>query len=288
MPWNLFSFFLSVLAVILCQSAVAAEGEVHGKVDCERFKGSCIIYDLAIEGPIGSSTSAKLREIFAEFDRKSNAKEHPDGFSHTQIKLDSPGGSVSAAMSIGRLLRKNRMTAVVPRTAKCNSACVFIYAGAVTRLGHFNSGKIGIHQPFFDSVTGPVDADEIRFRYSALLKDMRDYLREMNVSEQLADEMLKTPSSSIHYLTHREQDRFGLVIFDPVEKEVWKSEDAHELGISRIEYNRREALVLSWCPLDSSFSGCKDAFLKTGKIPVLLDLSSEGNPVLEHPFPPKR
>jgi hypothetical protein len=37
----------------------------------------------------------------------------------------------------------------------------------------------------------------IRIEYAIMLRDMRSYLREMNVSEQLADEMLKTRSSDI-------------------------------------------------------------------------------------------
>ncbi|MGN6309245.1 MAG: ATP-dependent Clp protease proteolytic subunit [Xanthobacteraceae bacterium] len=283
----LFSLLLSFLPALLGPSVLAAESGVYGKVDCERFKGQCIISGLGIRGPIDSSTTAKLNEIFAEFGRRTDAKRQPDGFAHTTIELDSPGGSVAEAMAIGRLLRKNRITAKVPLLARCSSACVLIYAGAVVRYGHFRSGRIGIHQPFFDNVTGPIDAEQIRAKYSALLSEMRAYLREMNVSEQLADEMLKTPSTSIRYLTHDEQDRLGLVIFDPVEVEIGNVEHTRELGISRAEYNRREALILSQCPLDSNYRRCNEAFYKTGKPPEL-DLSDFGTPVPEYLQPPKR
>ena len=285
---KLLSLLLSAFIFLLCRPVLAGGGEVRGKVDCEQFKGSCFISDLAIRGPIDDSTTAKLTEIFAEFSRKADPKKQPDGFSHTRIELDSRGGSVSAAMAIGRLLRKNRMTAQIPTSGQCSSACVFIYAGAVTRLGHFHAGKLGIHQPFLDIPTNTIDAEAIKNRYLASLQDMRKYLREMNVSEQLADEMLKTPSSSIRYLTHEEQDHFGLVIFDPVEIEVANLEHAQALGLSRTEYNRREALILSRCPLDSDYRNCNETVFKTGQLPDLPDFSSLGIPVPAHLLPPKQ
>lgn len=285
--WKALSFYFLLLALALNLSAPAEAGEVRGKVDCKFLSGYCIISNLAIKGSIDDATTVKLRQIFAEFDRSVQKSGHPTSSSHTTIELDSPGGSVSAAMAIGRLLRKNRMTANVIPPAVCNSACVFIYAGAVTRFGH-DAEKIGIHQPFLDARPGPVDADLIRNKYAALLQDMRSYLHEMNVSEQLADEMLKTPSSAIRYLTPQEQDQFGLVIFDPVEIEVQSLERAQELGLDRAEYNRRERLILSRCPLDSNYGDCNETVFKTGKLPILPDFSSQGTPVPESLMVPKR
>ena len=50
--------------------------------------------------------------------------------------------------------------------------------------------------------------------------DIRAYLREMNVSERLADEMMKTPPSSVRYLIAEEQESFGLSVIDPIERET--------------------------------------------------------------------
>jgi hypothetical protein len=91
------------------------------------------------------------------------------------------------------------MTAAVKPWAMCNSACVLIYAGAVVRFGHFNSGQIGIHQPYFEVPKDSVDSDIIKNAYANMLRDMRSYLHEMNVSEQLADEMLTVPLCRDHH-----------------------------------------------------------------------------------------
>jgi hypothetical protein len=87
---------------------------------------------------------------------------------------------------------------------------VLIYAGAVTRYGHFNAGKVGIHQPYLDFAVQQKKADPetIKNAYEIVLRDMRAYLRDMNVSEQLADEMLKVPPTSVRYLSDEEQDQY--------------------------------------------------------------------------------
>jgi hypothetical protein len=48
--------------------------------------------------------------------------------------------------------------------------------------------------------------------------------------------------SAVRFLNHEEQNKLGLVILDPVENEIESLEHLKELGISRQEYNRREAL----------------------------------------------
>jgi hypothetical protein len=163
------------------------------------------------------------------------------------------------------------MLAVVRPTSICVSACVLIYAGAVTRFGHFNSGKVGIHQPYLDfSAQQKADPQTIKNVYETMLRDMKAYLHEMNVSEQLADEMLKVPSTSVRYLSDVEQDQLGLVIFDPVENEISEIELAQKLGLPRSELMRREVLAMKECytrDMASRGSSCYDAVMKTGKIP---------------------
>jgi hypothetical protein len=104
--------------------------------------------------------------------------------------------------------------------------------------------------------------------YESMIHDMKAYLHEMNVSEQLADEMLKVPSTSVRYLSDAEQDQLGLVIFDPVENEVSEVELAANLGLSRSELMRREVLTMKECyarDMASGGSACYNAVMKTGK-----------------------
>jgi hypothetical protein len=214
----------------------------------------------------------QLIGLFEDFGRRVDLKIQPEGFPHTKIKLNSLGGSVPAAMAIGRLLRKYRMLARVTPSSVCISACVLVYAGAVTRHGHFNAGKVGIHQPYLDfPIQQKIDPETIKNAYESVLRDIRAYFREMNVSEQLADEMLKVPPTSVRYLSDKEQDQFGLVTTDPVEHEVSDVEQAQELGVTRTELMRRQMLLMKDCYTlyagGMNSSNCEHEVMRTGKVP---------------------
>lgn len=65
------------------------------------------------------------------------------------VLLDSPGGNVSAALEMGRLLRRISAHTVVDGGASCSSSCIFLLAGGVER-NVFLNGRIGLHRPRFD------------------------------------------------------------------------------------------------------------------------------------------
>lgn len=268
---------LSLLVAAIALQNGPAIASVEGKLNCQR-SGYCLTENLALKGPIDNTTIEDLSRILDESRRSVDVKQQPELFSHTEIELDSPGGSVLAAMAVGRLLRQNRMIARVKPGATCNSACVLVYAGAVGRFGHFKSGRIGIHQPYFEVPQHIADAATISASYARMLREVRSYFREMNVSEQLADEMLRTPPASIRYLSSLEQEQFGLTIFDPVENEITSIEAAQKLGLNRSEYIRRQSISKKACPPDVRFFHCAGKILSTGKISAP-DFSAFGTPV---------
>jgi len=90
--------------------------------------------------------------------------------------------------------------------------------------------------------------------------------------------MMKTPPSSVRYLTAEEQESFGLSVIDPIERETSALVEAQRLGLDRGEYNKREALAMKVCPLNSSFNSCHGSMMKTGGS-NLPDLSKFGAPV---------
>src|SRR6202165_3264803 len=101
----------------------------------------------------------------------------------------------------------------------CFSACVFILAGAVDRqIG--KSDQVGIHRPYLRSTPEkPLEADQVKQAYSRTLQDMRSYLREMNVSQRLADDMLATEPENNRILTEAELKAYRLMGVDPAEQQ---------------------------------------------------------------------
>jgi len=75
------------------------------------------------------------------------------------------------------------MTPTLPVSVHAHS-----YAGAAARFGYDRLARVGIHQPYFQVPSQKINADTVRKDYNTMLQDIRAYLREMNVSERLADE----------------------------------------------------------------------------------------------------
>jgi ATP-dependent protease ClpP protease subunit len=194
-------------------------------------------------------------------------------------EINSPGGSVSAAIAIGRMFRRERNHLQVNENSVCISACVLILAGAVERPV---SGVVGIHRPYLGTTPQQqMTTSEVTDRYKSMLQDIRLYLREMNVSERLADDMLATDPERVHILTEAELKSYGLADVDPVEqqrraieKEALDIQEANKLGLDRREYTRRKALGISSCVYNSSTGNlmrqgemldCRRRILTTGR-----------------------
>jgi len=74
-----------------------------------------------------------------------------------------------------------------------------------------------------------------------MLQDIRSYFREMNVSEQLADAMLRVEPKNIRFLDYDALRLYGLTAVDPVEQETLDLQEAQSFQLDRQEYIKRKA-----------------------------------------------
>jgi ATP-dependent protease ClpP protease subunit len=186
------------------------------------------------------------------------------------LNINSPGGNLDAAMAIGRLLRRNRMFIIIPKDGECVSACVMIYAGAVLR----SAGKIGIHRPYLNQFIGSQlqAPDKLRSNYEQMLQTLRAYLRDMNVSERLAEDMMKIAPADVRYLSDDDLNGYGLTWIDPIEQETNDLQEARSMGLDRQEHIRRQALANAKCGklMDPKVDfvvavACRATVMKTGR-----------------------
>jgi ATP-dependent protease ClpP protease subunit len=143
-------------------------------------------------------------------------------FPQAVIHLDSPGGSVSAAMRIGELVRMGGMRTTVSRYDECSSACVLILAAGVIRV--LFDGRIGIHRPSFSEESGAsmLNPEYATAQYNETADKVRSYLRRMGMSDDLFTAMLRVPSGQMRYLSAKELQSFGLDGEDPAWAEWYK------------------------------------------------------------------
>jgi hypothetical protein len=185
------------------------------------------------------------------------------------IRLDSTGGSVSASLLIGRLLRKYDAIAAVEKNARCLSSCVYVLAGAPSRAV---DGTVGIHRPFDpnDMVTSEIAQKE---KYKQWGIEITAYLKEMNIPTRLYDDALFISPERKKVLSDDELHGYGLNENDPYEDEANAVKQAREHGISHamlaarkaranIECDRFEVTDESSRDEDMSRMNCENAVLK--------------------------
>jgi hypothetical protein len=128
-----------------------------------------------------------------------------------RLLLNSNGGNVYVAMEAGRLVRNSEIPIVVPGWARCASACVLVYAGGVIRL---NYGPIQIHRPYSDNADKTLS--QAQGRFATMERDVRGYLRSINVSESLFDRMIRISPDRSETLSLEDLEGLGIGFRDPI------------------------------------------------------------------------
>jgi ATP-dependent protease ClpP protease subunit len=226
---------------------------VTGGVQCNGIGGG---FSLDIVGEIDSATVEKVKKLFDEYHetlRKRKGGVIKCDMLGPHYGINSTGGSVSAAMAIGRMFRKERAWIMIPDGGVCISACVLVLAGAVER--GIRGSRVGIHRPYLGTTPQRMmTADQVKEAYKTMLASVRAYLREMNVSESLANDMLAVEPEKVHMLPDAELKDYGLLGIDAgeqqrraIEQEVRDVSAANQRGLEHREYTRRKALIISVC-----------------------------------------
>jgi hypothetical protein len=264
---------LALLFALACQAANADVRQINrAGPTCDPTFKACILV-IQISGEITDDTATGLERTISRVRSTAEASQYT--FTFLSVELNSPGGSVDAAMKIGRILRKEGPIVDVKKSSLCLSACVLILAGGTTRG---LDGTIGIHRPYFEVPSGDVSAETIKSNYQRVLQSIRAYLKEMNVVETLADDMLRTNPEHMHVLSENELTQYGLTEGDPVALEAMEIQEAKALGLDRKEYMRRKLLVENSCGGSiPSYADCRRNILKSGNVPQV-DFSQYGRP----------
>lgn len=195
------------------------------------------IYRVKIFGTISQNDANKIRQ------RESDLEF---GILNPEFYLNSPGGDVDAALSIGRIIRRIDGFTRVEHDAQCFSSCALLYIAGVNRIVDWDtagSGKIGLHRPYFAS--SPQRRATIEREAPKLLKSLKNYIEEMGITEDFYREMVNTePSNMVLYGSKYKglRDVYRIVPnLDPTYDEVEVSYDARWHGLGTGEMRRRAA-----------------------------------------------
>ena len=152
---------------------------------------------LLLEGAIEPGDSARFADYLEQ------RATLPD-----QIALHSPGGSVTDALEIGRMIRTAALPTLMHGGAACFSACPYILAAGTERRVN-RSALVGVHQHYFGESTllpAFVAVESIQHGQGEVL----DYLAEMGIDLRLSAKAMQTPPASIYILLEEELTEFAL------------------------------------------------------------------------------
>jgi hypothetical protein len=188
-----------LFAAIVCAVGVSAPA-FSAEVTVIKTSGG--ISRIAFDGAIESGDYERLLEAVL------NA-----GVDINTIALASAGGDAIEAMRIGRLIRALGLTVEAPRRfdtgnvcpvgikkrpdCSCDSACLFLYLGAVNRYGD----ALGVHRVFLNpNLQRRISLDESRQVSRAIEDSTRQFLEEMHAPPTLLDYINSAASDSTRIL----------------------------------------------------------------------------------------
>lgn len=125
------------------------------------------------------------------------------------VGFNSPGGNISKAMELGRLIRSFRLNTIQPRQAfNCSSACALAFFGGVSRYAE--AGAIGVHKSSF-SPDMAISAQDAVSAVQQITAEVITYMVEMDVDPSLLQLSLAYESHDVRYLSSSEMRKFRVV-----------------------------------------------------------------------------
>ena len=128
--------------------------------------------------------------------------------------LNSPGGSVTDALAMGRLIRERKFATEVEAGKYCASSCPLVFAGGVERRAG-DRATIGVHQvAALRSAANRPPRDEMSVAQNISARCQR-YLADMGVSLQVWVHAMETPHDRLFVFKPDELKSLNMVTAAP-------------------------------------------------------------------------
>lgn len=145
-------------------------------------------------------------------------------------------------MAIGRLMRKNDAQVIIDNGDQCLSACVLLLIAGTERIV---SGQVAIHRPYL--IGGSGNIEQVRDSRQAITEKLSAYVKEMNVSTRIVDDMMGSSPDAPKFLSFQQLFDYGIRDVDPVADEEANLALAKSHGISQTDLIARRASARLRC-----------------------------------------
>ena len=211
----------------------------------------CSAISVKVSGEIRKGDASRLKSVIDRLD--SYAKRTFGGcFFPPTVWLDSAGGDVEESLKLGQVIRIARLGTRVGYRAKCFSACIFVLAGGVQRDSS-GRNEIAIHRPYFSDIAEGRPIEEIRIARADLIKRIRHYLENMEISPALIDAMIAIPPNEMRLLEEADLQTFRSIGEDPSYEEYRVNRVAKLFSLRTADY--RQLHTSAWEECEKTYAG---------------------------------
>ncbi|WEZ84044.1 hypothetical protein P6U16_04820 [Rhizobium sp. 32-5/1] len=124
------------------------------------------------------------------------------------VQLNSPGGSVTDALAMSKLIREKQIGTLVAKGGLCASSCPIVLSGGATRTVEADA-VVGVHQVFNGS-RDKLSPEVAMSQAQSTTADVSRHLEQMGIKSGLWLHALETPPDRLYYLTQKEMAEFAL------------------------------------------------------------------------------
>lgn len=182
--------------------------------------------DCRASGLVRLRYKGKVTASFAALAERAGKVAGDLGIGKRILDIDSGGGSVESAMRAGDAIGENDWTIWVRGDSVCHSACVLLLAAGDMRV---IVGPVGIHRMIRLRSTA-TSRKELGEELRRISDDLRNYLERNGASIEVYDLMTTVPNRTLHILTDRELEDFGLAGSNAVEDDLDRIRLARRCG----------------------------------------------------------
>lgn len=188
---------LSAIILAMCALCGFSPAAMAAQIEVEKVEGEDFVI-IGISGEITKGDEDKFRRA---------ALENPRAI----VWLNSPGGALSPALSIGRIIRISEFPTVVDSGSVCASSCALIWLAGSTRLLS-RTGRVGFHASYYEE-----DGQLIETGVGNAI--VGHYLSQLSLPEKAVVFATSASPSSITWLNRENMQASG-ISFQPLEKDA--------------------------------------------------------------------
>ena len=210
----------SIAVIITCFCSIASNAATFSVLCDNSLEIAARGCTIKLSGPIASGDADLLRSTLQD--------RLPNGWHYHTLLLDSPGGSVGAAIELAKVVRQavlntttyrflaeGRSSPPSQKRRQCISACFLVWVAGAERKAFIDivtpnvTSDIGLHRPYLDKAAYAGAPEAVATMQQKIMQAVAEYLQREQIPQSLIEKMLQRASTQIYWLGPEDEEIVG-------------------------------------------------------------------------------